>query len=555
MLNQFLTRVIVEPKPVRLYHPFRAYILLALLLLLVGCSAPRLSQGEITVSIQVDSQNIQVKVPAGSTASEALAVAGVSLNDLDRSDPPLYTLLSDGSKVRVIRIKEEFYVEQVVIPYEHQEVRNESLPAGETRLSQNGVNGMQENTYRRVDEDGVEVSNSIVRTVVVKQPVPEIIMVGSQTPFTSLAIPGRIAYLSSGNAWVMEGSTGNRRAVVTTGDLDGQIFSLSPDGTWLLFTRYGKDQNPINTLWAAKVDDDSGLMLDLKISNVVHFAEWAPWQNLIAYSTVEPRSTAPGWQANNDLLMISVSSGGFLSEPRVKLEANSGGVYGWWGMDFRWAYDGIRLVFARSDSVGIYDTSRDAMTTLVDITPFQTGGDWAWVPGIAWGPDDKVIYTVDHVAPAGSASSEQSPHFDLLAIPLSEGAPVHLVSDVGMFAYPSPSPVQQQVTFTDTTGLTQTEKVYQVAYLQAVFPTQSDTSAYRLTVMDRDGSNHRQLFPEAGAPGLKPQRVVWSPAGMNDQGSYAIAFIYEGNIWIVNAADGQAQQITGNGLTVRIDWK
>jgi hypothetical protein len=102
---------------------------------------------------------------------------------------------------------------------------------------------------------------------------------------------------------------------------------------------------------------------------------------------------------------------------------------------------------------------------------------------------------------------------------------------------------------------TVTENAYQIAYLQAVFPEQSDNSPYRLMVMDRDGSNRRELFPKAGAPGLDPQRVIWSPLGSSGVNGLMIAVVYQGDIWLVNLADGQAQQITGDGLTVRIDWK
>lgn len=38
-------------------------------------------------------------------------------------------------------------------------------------------------------------------------------------------------------------------------------------------------------------------------------------------------------------------------------------------------------------------------------------------------------------------------------------------------------------------------------------------------------------------------------------GLYAIAFIYNGNMWIVDIGTGIAQQISGDGLTTRIDWR
>jgi hypothetical protein len=39
------------------------------------------------------------------------------------------------------------------------------------------------------------------------------------------------------------------------------------------------------------------------------------------------------------------------------------------------------------------------------------------------------------------------------------------------------------------------------------------------------------------------------------QNSLMIAVVYQGNIWFINPNDSQAHQVTGDGLTVRIDWK
>ena len=73
--------------------------------------------------------------------------------------------------------------------------------------------------------------------------------------------------------------------------------------------------------------------------------------------------------------------------------------------------------------------------------------------------------------------------------------------------------------------------------------------------MDRDGSNQKVIFPEEGAVGLNPQDVVWSPEPMISEDEYAIAFVYNGNIWMVYSKTGEAVQITGDGLTTQIDWR
>ncbi len=519
---------------------FLSIILLLAGILLVSCNAPQMKQGSITVSVTVDGKTTNIEVAAGSTVEDALKAAGIVPGALDRSNPPSYTLLNDGSKAQLIRVHEEFTVDQVVIPYEHQQLHNESLPIGEEFSLQTGQNGLKEITTRRVFEDGVEVSSNVVKTVVLKEALPQITMVGVQKPFAPFPIPGRLAYLQDGNAWVMEGTTANRRQVVSTNDLDGRVFSLSPDGSWLLFTRRSEDEENINTLWVAKVEEGSDEMIDLDVANVVHFADWKPDSVLtVAFSTVEPRSAAPGWQANNDLGLITFSSSGFVRRLPPILEANSGGLYGWWGTDFAWAPDGLQLAYARSDSIGVIDLQTGEQRTIFEITPLQTFGDWAWVPGISWGSDGNVLFSEEHHPPAESQA------FDLMAVSLAASNPLVIASQVGMFAYPVPSPIRE---------LTSGESAYRLAYLQAIFPSQSETSRYRLMIMDRDGSNRHALFPVEGA-GVEPQRVEWSPKPLEGRADNAIAFLNQNNLWMVDATNGEAWQVTGDGLTSRIDWK
>jgi hypothetical protein len=522
---------------------------LLLIFLLPACSSPQVKQGQITVTVNTAEGSSTVKIAAGSTVQDAITAAKITLGELDRSEPPFYTVLADGSKVQVIKVSEEFKVEQVEIPFERQTVRNEDLPEGETRLVQAGVNGLEEITYRQVFENGAEVSTNPVKSVVVKEAVPEIMMVGSRAPFAAFDIPGTLAYLSGGNAWVMTNSTGDRRPVVTSSKLDGRVFSLAPDKSWLLFTQRAGGKEVINSLWAAQIEGQANTMADLKVNNVVHFADWIPNSVLrIAYSTVEPREAAPGWQANNDLILLNFSANGWLSKPVNALEASTGGVYGWWGTNFIWSPNGSELAYARPDGIGLVDIHAGTTASVMEINPYQTFGDWAWVPGVSWSPDGKMLYTVDHVNEGNnpaSGSAETSPIFDVVAMPLF-GASIHLVTQAGMFAYPVASPLL---------SLASGENAYQVAYLQAIFPTQSETSRYKLVVMDRDGSNKRTIFPPEGMPGMEPQQVIWSPQPLPGSDSFSIAVLYQGNIWLVDVNSGQARQLTGEGVVSKIDWK
>ena len=520
-------------------------VLLALSILLAGCRSPQLGQELIHVQVVADGKTQSVEVQAVSTAGQALEAAGLQVSNLDKSDPPVYTVLSDGDEVHLTRVREEFTTEDVTIPFEQQIARNESLPEGETRLVQPGVSGLQELTYRILYEDNQEVSRSVVKSITLQEAVPEIVMVGAQSAYAPLVIPGKLVYLAGGNAWLMEGTTANRRPLVTTGDLDGRIFSISPDGKWLLFSRKSSKAADveINTLWAVSLSGSNAKPFSLGVKNVVHSAVWTPSSANVAYTTVEPRSTAPGWQANNDVYKIVIGNG-WAGTPQRIVEANSGGVYGWWGLELHYSPEGI-LSYARADEIGLVDQQNGEFKPLLEITPLQTHSDWAWVPGMTWGADSLTIYVVTHAPPPNLVNAEESPFFDLTAASTANKAVVRIAHQTGMFAFPSASALRPSGK----------EKSYQVAFLQAVFPEQSETSRYRVVVMDRDGSNQRIIFPPSDAPGLEPQAPVWAPSPLEGQAGDFLALANQGNLWLVDSGNGSAFQVTGDGLINRIDWK
>ena len=513
----------------------------ALLASAVACRSPGLPR-LLSVSIRADGSEQQVSVERGATVQEALQAAEISLGDLDSVEPPAYAVLADGGRIQVVRVREAFETEQVVVAFERQTLRSDTLSEGDSRLVQQGISGLQEITYRVRLEDGVEAARAVVKTVWLRAAVPEILMVGAGGPQIPLPIAGKLVYLSAGNAWLLEGSTAARRPLVATGDLDGRIFKLSPSAEYLLFTRRSKkaaDQE-INTLWAVGTKDDTQEPFSLNASNIVHFADWIPGTNSIAYSTVEPRAAAPGWQANNDLERVSLAGG----PARVVLEPSAGGVYGWWGMSFGFSPQG-KLAYSRPDQVGLVDQDGGYLKPLLDITPFNTRSDWVWVPSLAWAHEGDALILTTHAPSSGPISPEDSERFDLAAASVVNAATVPLARDVGMFAYAAAAP-----TSADSAGSPQ-----QIAFLQAILPAESDRSGYRLAVMDRDGSNRRVLFPKSDTGGLEPQLPLWSPGIAEGHNGGLLAVILEGDLWLIQAKNGDAFQATGEGTLTRIDWR
>ena len=512
-----------------------------------GCGSPRVIQTNTNVSISFDGTIQEASLPAGSNIQVALESIGIEIGSLDKVEPPIYTILTEGLSIKVIRVREEFKTEQEVIPFIHQELRSESISLEEARLIQPGVNGLKELTYRIVFEDGTESASTIVKDIIVQPAIPEIVMIGVQTPFSPLSIPGKLAYLSGGNAWIMVGSTAIRTPLVTTGDLDGRIFTLSPKGEWLLFTRKSTksaDQE-INTLWVVSTETESPVPINLKISNVVLYASWVPDQSeMITYSTVEPRDASPKWQANNDLYTLAFSSSGWTSKPKLIVDANSGGTYGWWGSTYSWSPDGNYLAYSRPDEIGLVDLDEGRLMPLTTITPLLTRRDWAWIPGISWGANSNSLYISTHAPSENLISAEESPFFNLAAISIVNNTNVQLVQQTGMFSYPSSSPKFEE----------SDEINFKIGFLQAIFPNQSETSRYRLVIMDRDGSNRKIIFPPEGLTGIEPQAPVWAPKSTLINAEY-IGFLYQGNIWLIDTLSEFSQQVTGDGLIERIDWK
>lgn len=473
---------------------------------------------------------------SATSVKQAVESAGVILNPLDRTDPITTTLLSENTTITITRVSEDFEVEQSIVPFEQQTVKNESLPEGQSVLIQTGSNGIQQDTYRILYENGVETSRTFVSSEITQPAKPEIVMIGVQSPFTPQTFSGTIAYISSSNAWVMNGSTVNRRLVVATGDLDGRILSISPDEEWLLFSRTSQTEGVINELWIVDLETDIPEPIYTGISNVVNYADWVPGRGrTFSYSTVDPVPTPPGWNANNDLLMFSFNDVGKPLETKLIVDKNSGGISGWWGTVFEWSTNGSMLAYSRPDSIGLVDTKEGKLIPLTEFGAYDTGSDWAWVPGIKWSNDDRAIFTT--LMPRPENNSPQIPALSVILLDSKKN--INLVQNCGLFCYPVPSPVT-------------TDGRYYIAYLSAILPDQSQTSRYNLMLMDRDASNQKHFYPDEGIQGLSPQILKWSPQWSSD---HLLAAIAQGNLIFLDTTTGLIKQVTGDGSISKIDWK
>ncbi|MBC6940768.1 MAG: hypothetical protein DWB59_12230 [Anaerolineae bacterium] len=180
-----------------------------LAVILTGCRSPQLG-GNLSVTVKADGAATRLEVQTGTTAAQALEQAEVLVGSLDIVEPPLYTVLNDGDEVRVTRVAETFVTEQAEIPFEKRIARSEAVPEGETRLLTPGQNGLQELTWRVLTEDGEETSRTVVKTVVLKEAVAEITMVGAQSAFAPLPDGWRCWRAGAPGSWMGRPASASR---------------------------------------------------------------------------------------------------------------------------------------------------------------------------------------------------------------------------------------------------------------------------------------------------------------------------------------------------------
>lgn len=525
----------------------RALFFIILCLLLGGCTEIRNFYAENekptrNISIFCDNIRYDSSISLDATVAEAIRSVGVTVNDADIVIPAMPMAVPADGIIRITRVTTEDIVSEQVIPFQSQTVRNESLPDGETRLIQQGQNGTRQIVTRYTYEDGVQTAKAVVSVVTIKESVPEIIMRGAKAEYAPIKINGRLIYISEGSAWMMEGSTENRTPLVSTGDLDGRVLDLSSDGQWLLFSRTGRSTE-VNGLWMVNVNDWNAEPISLRVSNVLHFASWLPGNTRrFVYSSVEPSDQTPGWKALNDLRMQFVSDTGMLMTQEEILEPDDSGDYAWWGTEFSLSDDARQLLFATPEKLGLIDRLTGEKAELINFTPYEkTRSDWAWIPGFCWNSENTGFYFTFHGKTDGEIQTFDPTDYHIAFYDLNTGAFHTVVKNAGLFSYPTISP-----RFSNG-------KSY-LTWLQSELPQQVESERYRIMISDQDGANVRTVYPSQSSSGyITPQHLVWSPG--ETQSSAWIAFLSDGNIWLVNPFAGIHNQITSDGTVSRFIWE
>lgn len=150
-------------------------------------------QRAFPVTVQADGKTNVIYMTSG-TVEDAVAQTTVVLGEHDYTEPSLNTEVADGTQIVVHRVEYRDTVTQSEIPFETDYHYTSLLHRyrNRTYVMQEGVNGIEETTYRERLVDGVVQSSQIVSVETTLAPVNQVVLAyGAGAPVSSIeSVPG-----------------------------------------------------------------------------------------------------------------------------------------------------------------------------------------------------------------------------------------------------------------------------------------------------------------------------------------------------------------------------
>ncbi len=123
------------------------------------------------------------------TVGLALDEMGVYVGNNDRVQPPLDSPVVEPTTIRVTRVATEILKEEETIEYKVLRQPSNEMEVNTEALGQQGEDGILERTIRVDYEDGQEIGRTLEREWVSKDPVPRIILYGTQVIWRTVDTP------------------------------------------------------------------------------------------------------------------------------------------------------------------------------------------------------------------------------------------------------------------------------------------------------------------------------------------------------------------------------
>ena len=131
-----------------------------------------------TVSLSVDGE-IKTQETKAQTVDEFLKSLGINLQEGDEITPSSETSITDGLQIEVRTKEIKTEVEDRPMGYSTKVVETADMAYGETKVSQEGKNGLKTVTIQREYLGGELVNENVLDVIVKEEPVEEIVLKGT----------------------------------------------------------------------------------------------------------------------------------------------------------------------------------------------------------------------------------------------------------------------------------------------------------------------------------------------------------------------------------------
>ena len=188
--------------------------------------------------IIVDAGKKRTITTTGQTLADALTAAKITVDKDDKLSARPDAPLTDGSKFTFTRVDVSSKTKKVKVDFDTIRKKSSKLTKGATKVDTPGARGVRAVTYEIVRHNGEIVKRIRIKSKLLKEPVTEVILVGTKTAEKSSgsstpsgSVWDKLAKCESGGNWSI--NTGN-------GYYGGLQFSLS---TWRAYGGSGLPSN------------------------------------------------------------------------------------------------------------------------------------------------------------------------------------------------------------------------------------------------------------------------------------------------------------------------
>lgn len=142
-------------------------------------------QHAVPVNVQADGESTTHYMTAA-TVGEALDELAMTLGEEDKIVPALNTKIASGDTIQIVRVQTVFEEIKEPIPFDTVTKEDGTLLKGKSATIQEGQEGVLVKKFKKVIEDGIVVSKSLVDETVATPSLNKVVALGTKNPVVVL---------------------------------------------------------------------------------------------------------------------------------------------------------------------------------------------------------------------------------------------------------------------------------------------------------------------------------------------------------------------------------